>query len=264
MDIIALIASPQTCHDSLRAALAAAEVDRDAAITALHFRFDPTKIALSAEEIDVQELRLKDEGTAEQPGETRAIFDNWAKSLGDRGKAVAWREVEGDNVGTLVHNAGLITISRPQSMEARDALHAAVFDHHRLVLFVPPLPQSAPIVIGASIAIAWNDDAQVRHCLAKAEPWLRAAGMVHVLAPSEEYFDSAIALLAESGVTPVTHVIESHQDDLGTQLLEKVHRLGADCLLMGAYRHGEFLQTIFGGVTRTVMDKTDLPIFFCH
>ena len=52
---------------------------------------------------------------------------------------------------------------------------------------------------------------------------------------------------------------ECHDD-----FLEKANRGGADTLLMGAYRHGLFLETVFGGATKTVMDHTSLPVFLSH
>ncbi|RYG99509.1 MAG: hypothetical protein EON58_03600 [Alphaproteobacteria bacterium] len=46
--------------------IAASEVEPGSTITALHVCVDPAKIGGSVEEVDMQEMRIRDEGTAFQ------------------------------------------------------------------------------------------------------------------------------------------------------------------------------------------------------
>ena len=53
-------------------------------------------------------------------------------------------------------------------------------------------------------------------------------------------------------------------ETLGDQLVTEAHQLGADLLVMGAYRHNQFIEWLLGGTTRHVLARFDLPLFLAH
>ena len=55
-----------------------------------------------------------------------------------------------------------------------------------------------------------------------------------------------------------------HAHDIGDALLSLAADISADLLVMGAYGHSRFRETILGGVTRTVLQHTTLPLFMAH
>ncbi|MCG6162427.1 universal stress protein, partial [Leptospira bandrabouensis] len=59
------------------------------------------------------------------------------------------------------------------------------------------------------------------------------------------------------------HVRQVPRDSetLGDQLVTEAHQLGADLLVMGAYRHNQFIEWLLGGTTRHVLARFDLPLF---
>ena len=40
--------------------------------------------------------------------------------------------------------------------------------------------------------------------------------------------------------------------------------VSADLIVMGAYNHPRWQQTLFGGVTRSMIEKSRMPIFMAH
>ncbi|MBX4911919.1 universal stress protein, partial [Rhizobium bangladeshense] len=40
--------------------------------------------------------------------------------------------------------------------------------------------------------------------------------------------------------------------------------VSADLIVMGAYNHPRWQQTIFGGVTRGMIEESRMPIFMAH
>jgi nucleotide-binding universal stress UspA family protein len=48
--------------------------------------------------------------------------------------------------------------------------------------------------------------------------------------------------------------------DVGAGLLKAAREFNADLLAMGAYSHSRLRQLILGGVTRHVLEKSDLPV----
>lgn len=266
--IVALIPHPKTARASLQIADAAAYIDSEAVITALHVCVDPPKMVGSTEEVDIQELRVRDEGTAvERRDEVRRIYDNWASTrAADDGARVEWAEADGaeeESVRDHLGAADLVTIARPKSMDGGDALHAAIFDHRRLVLFTPEAVADPASRFGRSIAIFWKDDEETRSCLTKADPWLKRAEKLTVIATHRDDTGAAKRFLQalESDAALSTDILlASHAD----AFLQEAVACGADALLIGAYRHGQLLEAIFGGDTKTVLDKTILPVLLCH
>jgi nucleotide-binding universal stress UspA family protein len=53
-------------------------------------------------------------------------------------------------------------------------------------------------------------------------------------------------------------------ESVGAQLLEEARAISADCLVMGAYRHGDLIERILGGVTHHMLQAADIPLFLHH
>ncbi len=159
-------------------------------------------------------------------------------------------------------SADLVTIARPQSMDGGDALHAALFDHHRLVVFTPDTNGTA-VSFGRSIAIFWRDDDEIRSCLQKARAWLRAADTLVILAAHENEVPEAVGFIQSLHVSG-TGRLQTSVAKNATNFWKRPIGAVPNTLLMGAYRHGAFLEAVFGGATKTVMDHTSLPAFLCH
>jgi nucleotide-binding universal stress UspA family protein len=60
------------------------------------------------------------------------------------------------------------------------------------------------------------------------------------------------------------HILPIGAGVFGRMLLEKLHELGADMLVMGAYAHNPLREMVFGGVTRYVLDHADVPVLMRH
>jgi nucleotide-binding universal stress UspA family protein len=52
--------------------------------------------------------------------------------------------------------------------------------------------------------------------------------------------------------------------DVGNGLLSLANDFSSDLLIMGAYGHSRFRETILGGVTRTILETMTLPVLMAH
>jgi nucleotide-binding universal stress UspA family protein len=59
-------------------------------------------------------------------------------------------------------------------------------------------------------------------------------------------------------------VLPIGSEPFGKTLLDKVHRLSADLLVMGAYAHSPLRELILGGVTRYILAHADIPVLMRH
>ncbi len=265
MTIVAVPTDPQTARACLDAAAAAATVDPRSRITVLHIHVAPESLILPSEEVLTKRRREALEETAAWRARAiRATFDDWEQGIG---VTAAWDEVVGTVPTEVVSHgraADLIVLAQPLEHEGHEALHATIFETGRLLLYAPPVP----IRFGQHVAIAWKECDQAKAAVAAALPWLKAAAQVSVLAVGSDAPpdrpQALIAMLDHNGVKAKPVLMSSGGDHVGARLLGQAHAIGADCIVMGAYRHGELIERLLGGVTRYVLQAADLPVFLHH
>jgi nucleotide-binding universal stress UspA family protein len=122
--------------------------------------------------------------------------------------------------------------------------------------------------------IAWDGSRSATRAMTDALPLLRRSAKVTLALfnPESQYgvhselpgADAAL-FLARHGVK-----VEVHQQttppglDTGNALLSLAADINADLLVMGAYGHTRWRETILGGVTRTVLASMTLPVLMSH
>lgn len=267
LHVVALLPEPETVASCLQSAIAAAG-PLPATVTAVHVGFDPRHALVSAEEIVIQQLRDRDEGTAAQRlARVAAAFEAWVSETPEA-PPVEWRNDEGDVRASVVdeaRDADLVVIGRPIHLDARDALHSALFRVHRLVLVAPRSPRAGGREIGRHMVVGWKPGDPARHAVEAARPWLTRAERVTVLcvarAGVEPYDRSARALFAALGVPADVVPLKRDARSVGDQLLAEATRIGGDSLLIGAYKHGVLWEALLGGVTRDVLARAEIPVF---
>jgi enolase len=269
-EVVAIIEEAETaelCLSAAHHAMKRAAVPL--ALTALHFCVDPARLAAASEEIDLQELREIHEGrAAERSQRVRRVFDDWrARS----GVAATLRVHDGGIESSLrgeVRNAAVVAIAEPHNLDSADALHAAIFSSDRLVLYIPA-GAGPPHAFGDNMTIAWRAGPQARRAVERALPWLRGAHKVTAVIVNDTNHSRAgemiRALLNEHRIAhDLHHVRTDSGQHVAARLLQEARSVGADSLVMGAYRFGQLYEMVFGGVTREVIRRTGIPVFMCH
>ena len=266
MRICALLPEAETALSTLQCAVAASQ-GIHSEICAVHVGFDPKTALVSAEEQDIQQLRdLYEGGPQARTARVKAAFDAFGAAAPDA-PPIVWRDDAGDiqaNVALEAAAADLVVIGRPLHMDAADALHGALFDAHCLVLVAPRTACPAR-TLGRHIVVGWKPGAPIEQAAAAALPWLRRAEKVSLLwarkPGAESYDSSARAFFARLGIAADIIRLERNEQSVGAQLLAEAQRLGGDCLLIGAFKHGALWQAVLGGVTRDVLALAEIPVF---
>lgn len=189
----------------------------------------------------------------------------------------------GGGISLLARYADLVVIGQHNrqhgaSSVMRDFPAYVVINAARPVLIVPSAGQ-AGAAVGRRIVIAWNASREASRAVSAALPLLRRADSVHIAVLDTRRHDAAhgpqpgaeIALyLARHGVASTLSVQADEAAGLrrpsgvGEALLALAAGHGADLLVMGAYGHSRFRETVLGGVTRTVLGSMTLPVLMCH
>jgi nucleotide-binding universal stress UspA family protein len=195
----------------------------------------------------------------------RTTFESW---LHDAVADARWSEAEGSAPGIIGERgsrADLIVAGQPLEDDrlARQVFSAALFGTDRPVLLVPPGSTAA---FGRRVAIAWRDEKRAVKAVIPALRWLAGAEQVHVLVGVHDGRPSPgmPRILLEHGISAELHVLPIGSEPFGQTLLNVVHQLSADMLVMGAYAHSPLRELILGGVTRYMLDHADLAVLMRH
>ena len=274
---------------ALATALVAARI-WNSHIHCLHVRVDARDVApLAGEGLSgamIEEMMAATEReSGERAGRVKALFDRFAGGLGDitladsaehanktDGVTLSFESIAGREEDVVAQQSRLYDMAVVPHPEAdddassSDALHAVLFDSGRPVLIAPP---KAPASIGTRICSAWNGTAESAAAMAAALPWLHQAQARRVLY-ADEYqrrgpkVEGILSYLRWHNVPAEAVQFKSVTKDVGAGLLGAARDFNADLLTMGAYSHSRIRQLILGGVTRHVLENSDIPILMCR
>lgn len=217
----------------------------------------------------------------------QAALDGCAPQLARAGLRSCEQRVIDDDAATglSLHArcADLVVIGSNDPQRAAPAILGDLPGHvvlhaGRPVLIVPH--GGAPADVGRRIVIGWDGGREAARAVTAALPLLQRAEQVWLAifdpqpGPAEtgEQAGAGIAqYLARHGVRSELVVryserqrLFTHTPAIGDAMLALAAELGCDLLVLGAYGHSRFRETLLGGVTRTVLAATALPVLMAH
>lgn len=187
----------------------------------------------------------------------------------------------GPGLSLLGRAADIVVIGQanPDARALAADLPTHVLTHTgRPVLLVPFAVQ--PATVGRRVLVAWDGGREAARAIQLALPLLKDADAVHIgifEVPSAAHtVDDALAAdprpwLARHGIKAdlALHAVDQHRmlnrrHEVGERLLAVAGETGADVLVMGAYGHSRFRESILGGVTKTVLESMTIPVLMAH
>jgi nucleotide-binding universal stress UspA family protein len=256
----------------------------------LHVRVDARDVApLAGEGLSgamIEEMMAATEReSGERAGRVRQLFERFTATHGDLtmasnpdtalkvpGVTLSFESIAGREEDVVAQQSRLYdmaVVPHPEADEdvsSSDALHAVLFDSGRPVLIAPRM---APDVMGSRVCIAWNGSAESAAAVAAALPWLHRADAVRIL-HSEDYqrrgptAEGIRAYLRWHEIEAEVVAFKSQTREVGAGLLGAARDFGADLMCQGAYSHSRLRQLILGGVTRHVLENSEIPILMCR
>ena len=166
----------------------------------------------------------------------------------------------------------LVVVGQPktEAWEAHLAPHpdSVALQSGRPVLVAPKT--IAPLDLSKGAILAWDGKRAASRALADAMGLLEDAASLTVLHVAED--DSAVRQpgrdvmehLSRHGVHAELLVMPTAGRPVGEIVLETAKLSGAGLLVMGAYEHSKFSETILGGVTKDVLSQIEMPVLISH
>jgi nucleotide-binding universal stress UspA family protein len=135
------------------------------------------------------------------------------------------------------------------------------------ILVVPNGWKSEPM--SKKILVGWNGSRQARRAVVDALPLLVASPSVTLLIvdsskrPSrhgDEPGADIARYLAQHGAHVEVERLPSHGSPIAEIIISHALNYGADLIVIGAYSRARSVQLVFGGVTRTLLKQSPLPV----
>ncbi len=147
-----------------------------------------------------------------------------------------------------------------------DRVTASLVALHRPVLAVPA--DSRGIVDRRVAMVAWDGSDAAEAALRAAIPLLALYPEVHVVSIDRGTLkhppERAATYLSRHGIKPEITMITDDAEKVARHLIAHARGIDASLIVMGGFGHSLLRESLFGGVTRTLLDESDRPLFLSH
>lgn len=130
------------------------------------------------------------------------------------------------------------------------------------------VPRGAPMLaFGGPVVVAWDGGHESANALRAALPLLARASAVHILTVREkdDTFPAvdAACYLSRHGIHAEVHEQERN-GSIAFTIEECARRFEAGLIVMGLYGHSRLRELLIGGVSREMLDRSQIPLLLAH
>jgi nucleotide-binding universal stress UspA family protein len=118
--------------------------------------------------------------------------------------------------------------------------------------------------------LAWDGRRASARALADAMQILKTKSLVTIITVDDDQSNASLPgidveiALQRHGVNTEKVNLKRNGKSVGSRILEFLEQAQPKLLVMGAYEHSKFRQSIVGGVTSSVLKKAKIPVFISH
>jgi nucleotide-binding universal stress UspA family protein len=168
-----------------------------------------------------------------------------------------------DRAGIEARRASMTVILQPGGRDLsfrRTMFESVLYESGRPVLLAPL--RWAGQSLGSTIVVAWDGSREVTRAVADASPLLaKAARVLFVTIDAEEApAADVVTRLRRDGVQCQHRTIPAQRSAIDEVLLRESEAVGADLIVMGGYGHARLHEMLFGGVTRSMVRSSPIPL----
>jgi nucleotide-binding universal stress UspA family protein len=208
----------------------------------------------------VQEAEDKHQAKLEAKLRSEGVTWDWIHFDGQPAMMVVDRSRLSDVIVVTLPTEG-VDYDGPGAMAADVALHA------RTPVLAVPSGKLGLNLVGPAV-VAWNGSQESCNALRLTLGMLKEASVVHIVTVADEENEfpstSAAKYLARHGVKAELHNWPREGRSIAAALIDAANVLSASYVVMGAYGHSRFRETMLGGVTRDMLRHSPLPLLLAH
>ncbi len=203
-----------------------------------------------------------------------AVFEADAKLAGIAYSCRAIAELQADAaaiVGTTSRLYDLTIVAQPEF--ERDSFdntlaQTILFQSGGPVLFIPYIFRGA--LQGKRIGICWDGSRLAARAVRDAMPLLEQAEAITILTinpgsvPDNASATQLVRYLSRLGAQTKVIDLTTNSTSIQASLLSLATDESLDLLVMGGYSHSRLRETVFGGVTREMLETMTVPTLMSH
>ncbi len=172
--------------------------------------------------------------------------------------------------GEAARFADLVVVGQPYNSGFEEAavplVEAAMFDGDAATLVCPLEPTK---VERERALIGWNGSREGHRAVRRALPLLTKVKNVEVAVIDPGKFEEQSAkqlalVLSRHGIDVSVNFLPNERKGVAEIIRERVLDFNADMLVMGAYTHSRFRESVLGGVTRNILSDVPVPVLMAH
>jgi nucleotide-binding universal stress UspA family protein len=160
--------------------------------------------------------------------------------------------------------------ARPKEGASEELLiEGALFESGRPVVVVPHV-QTQGVTL-ERVLVCWDGSRPATRAIADALPFLRRAKAIDIVAVSGERGKGSELVgtnmarhLARHGLKVALKRVSAGDVDVPSAIRAHAAETGADFMVMGGYGHSRLREFILGGVTRTILTSSTIPVLMSH
>uniref|UniRef100_Q11G53 UspA n=1 Tax=Chelativorans sp. (strain BNC1) TaxID=266779 RepID=Q11G53_CHESB len=150
-------------------------------------------------------------------------------------------------------------------------LKGSLYESQIPVLLIPDA--AGATLLPKKVLLAWDGGPEATRAAREALPLLTGAEDVHLTMVDPRATEDGLniepgtdlaAYLAHHGAKITIDRLPSGGQPIAETLRRHAVDMAADMVVMGAYGHSRLRQRIFGGVTRSMIEEADLPVFMAR
>lgn len=171
-----------------------------------------------------------------------------------------------DYVGRQARVSDMAVCPQPHSdySDTYEILNDILFRSGRLMLMVPEGHRT----LGEHSVIAWNGSAECARAVSAALPLLKDCNKVTLLQVGDILYErpsveDAALMLDDHNIKADVQKIAS-QGSTANTILDSACDLGGNFIVLGAYSQARWRELILGGVTRTLVHNSTIPLLMSH
>jgi nucleotide-binding universal stress UspA family protein len=160
--------------------------------------------------------------------------------------------------------------ARPREGSSEELLiEGALFESGRPVVVVPHVQRQGLKL--ERVLVCWDGSRPATRAIADALPFLQRAKTVEIVAVSgergkgRELAGTNMARhLGRHGLNVELKRVSSGDGDVAAAIQSHATQVGTDFMVLGGYGHSRLREFILGGVTRTILTSTTIPVLMSH
>lgn len=167
-----------------------------------------------------------------------------------------------------LHDVVIMDAASDLLPDYREIVQGMLFRSGRPIMI---LPDSREPGIPRNVTIAWDGSIPASRAIIESLPILQMAEEVCVVTvegekklPDFATGNAGVAYLNRHGVKARQKCLSATNGDVAGALRAHVADGESDMIIMGAYAHSRFQEAILGGVTRSFLGASPVPLFMAH